>query len=126
MNINIKQLFNDLNITRDNFDWDIDDYYYLREKLGIETDLNAESLLDQAEQDFEAGGQGKFINSITNAKRAIQYRIDELIEHFGFDKNLGNQKKIEILTKIGFTTRILRKVSSARNLLEHEYKLPTE
>lgn len=89
-------------------------------------DVNPEDFLEQAELDYESGGNAALLNSITNAKRAIRSQIDEALYYLGFDaKKMKIQRKIELLREIGIIApRILRKVDDSRNLLEHEYITP--
>ena len=86
--------------------------------------LTPMEFLLQAEHDYDIGGQTALLNSLTNSKRAIQCQIDQWIQAFGFETSKTTKKKIEIINEIGYAPRILRKVSDARNLLEHEYRLP--
>lgn len=80
--------------------------------------------LARAEDDFECGGEASEINAITNAKRAIVSQMDQALLSFGYPSTKWNfPKKLEILKNLGLVApRILKKVNSARNLLEHEYR----
>jgi len=91
-------------------------------------DVNPQDFLDQAEFDFEFGGNAALLNAVTNAKRAITCQIDQVLSCFGFKiARITYQDKIAQLAAMGFVApRILRRVSNTRNLLEHEYKAPTE
>jgi hypothetical protein len=84
--------------------------------------------LDQAERDYEAGGNAACLNALTNAKRAIVSQMDQALTVFGYKPGRWNiPKKIEVLNSLGLVApRILKKVSDSRNLLEHEYKRPSE
>jgi hypothetical protein len=90
-------------------------------------DVNPEDFLDQAEEDYEHGGNAALLNAITNAKRAIRSQIDRVVYCLGFDaKSIKIVRKMELLRELGIVApRILRKVDDARNLLEHEYKSPS-
>lgn len=95
--------------------------------LKYKFDVNPEDFLEQAEKDFEAGGAATLLNSITNAKRAIRCQVDKILFCFGYDAaKMKITKKKELLNKIGIITpRILKRVDSVRNLLEHEYTNPS-
>lgn len=84
--------------------------------------------LMQAENDFIAGGTASFVNTVTNAKRAISCQMDQLLLTFGYQPYTWNIiKKLENIRALGLLTpAILRKVSKTRNLLEHEYVRPTQ
>ncbi len=81
----------------------------------------------QAEEDFERGERSAEINCLTNAKRAIVSQMDQALLTFGYKSFRWNiPKKLDVLTELGFVApRILKRVSAARNMLEHEYKRPT-
>ena len=89
-------------------------------------DVSPEDFLDQAEQDYDAGGTTALLNAITNAKRAIRCQVDKTLLCFGYDAaKLKIKRKMELLTEIGVVApRILQRVDNARNLLEHEYVNP--
>ena len=81
----------------------------------------------QAEEDFERGERSAGINALTNAKRAIVSQMDQALLTFGYKSFRWNiPRKLDVLAELGFVApRILKRVSSARNLLEHEYKRPS-
>jgi|SRR6266404_1011624 len=89
--------------------------------------LCPEEFLEQAEADYKNGGPGSLLNSISNSQRAIRCAIDQAVDFLGFSpRQMSLSKKVEILSYIGFLTpSILRRVSDARNLLEHEYHPPS-
>lgn len=93
----------------------------------VDIEIKPIEFLTLAEQDYEKGGMAALINCITNAKRAITCQMDQLILSFGFNPYSWNiPKKLECLQRLGLLTpAILRKVSSTRNLLEHQYEKPT-
>jgi hypothetical protein len=90
-------------------------------------DLCPEDFIEQAEEDFEAGGTRAILDAIGNARRAIRCGIDKSLLGTGFDlKDMPFRRKIALLGDLGFVApRIIRRVSEKRNLLEHEYKRPT-
>lgn len=89
-------------------------------------DVDPYDFLVLAEEDWERGGLAAELNAITNAKRAIVAQMDQALLSFGYPATPWKvPKKIEILQSLGLVApRILRRVSSARNLLEHEYRRP--
>lgn len=91
-------------------------------------EVDPRDFLEQAEQDFEAGGKSALLNSITNSKRAIHCQVDQALRSLGIDTGqMHLPQKVELLTSMGFVVpRILKKVNRARNLLEHEYQTPDE
>jgi len=92
-----------------------------------ELDVDPYDFLLLAEEDWERGGLAAELNAITNAKRAIVAQMDQALLSFGYPAIPWNvPKKIEALQSLGLVTpRILRRVSSTRNLLEHEYRRPS-
>lgn len=92
-----------------------------------ELEVDPYEFLLLAEEDLERGGSAAEINAITNAKRAIVAQMDQALLTFGYPAIPWNiPKKIETLKSLGLVTpRILRRVSSTRNLLEHEYRRPS-
>ncbi len=91
-------------------------------------DIDPYDFLVQAEEDWELGGDASELNAITNAKRAIMCQMDQALLSFGYPATKWiTPKKIEALNGLGLVApRILRKVASARNLLEHEYRRPSK
>lgn len=90
-------------------------------------DVTAEDFLQQAEDDFELGGNSVFLNAVPNAKRAIQAQIDEVLNALGYKiKNYDFHKRLALFGDLGFVApRILKRVNDARNILEHEYMAPS-
>jgi hypothetical protein len=123
MNSNLKTLISALGIDANRASIGVFDLEYVAHYF----DVSPQDFLEQAEEDFETGGNASLLNSITNAKRAIRSQIDEALLFLGFDPDkMRIQRKMEVLREVGIIApRILRKVDDARNLLEHEYKAPT-
>jgi hypothetical protein len=96
-------------------------------ELVDDVDLNPTDFLERAEEDYELGGSASLLNSITNAKRAIHCQIDQTLTSLGFNSKRWNlPQKIDMLNRLGFIApRILKRVTDARNVLEHEYSAPT-
>ena len=73
--------------------------------LNHEFDVSPEEFLLQAEPDFEAGGNSRRLNSLTNSKPAIEAQVDRLIFGVGYDpKTIVVKRKWELLKEIGFIT----------------------
>ena len=89
-------------------------------------ELWPEDFLDRAEADLEGGGESASLNAITNAKRAIHCQVDTVLAACGYDPNrLSMRIKLLKVAALGFVApRILKRVSDARNVLEHEYRRP--
>lgn len=92
-----------------------------------ELEVDPYDFLMLAEEDWERGGAAAELNAITNAKRAIVAQMDQALLSFGYPATRWNiPKKIDVLNSLGLVApRILRRVSSNRNLLEHEYRRPS-
>ena len=91
-------------------------------------EVEPEDFLEQAEEDYERGGSSSLLNSIHNSRRAVRCAIDRAVTCVGFDPRVMSVKQdLALLSDIGFLTpSILRRVSDTRNLLEHEYQLPSK
>ncbi|GAK61227.1 hypothetical protein U27_01126 [Candidatus Vecturithrix granuli] len=98
------------------------------EPLNYPFEINAIEFLQFAERSLEIGNKQGLIDCLTNAKRAIDCQIDKLLACFGYEfKKYSIHQKIDLLNKLGvIVPRILRKVRSKRNFLEHEYLCPTQ
>lgn len=85
-----------------------------------------------AEFDIESEFKHKYINALSNAKRALDCQADRLLKSIGYyriskKKFWGFSKKIEFIKKLNILTpRILKKINRLRNLMEHEYIKPNE
>src|ERR1051325_7929482 len=92
--------------------------------LDHEFDIDAEEFLKFAELDIEGGDERAFVNALSNSKRAIDCQVDKILYCLSLNTKRQNfPSKIELLKEIGIVApRILRKVISKRNYLEHEYK----
>ena|SRR5215471_8628714 len=95
--------------------------------LSHDFDVSAEDFLQQAEEDFELGGNNARLNALSNAKRAIHAKVDEVLVALGFKTKSSFPEKMSLLADLGFISpRILRRINDARNVLEHEYQAPTQ
>ncbi|MCC2963429.1 hypothetical protein LK540_23605 [Massilia sp. IC2-278] len=91
-----------------------------------------EIFLEYASEDLPSGASEKLlINSLSNAKRALHAQVEILCEGFGasnLNKQLQNfPSRLDFLEKCGILRpRIFRKINNLRNLVEHEYHIPTQ
>jgi HEPN domain-containing protein len=94
-------------------------------RLASGFDCNAEEFLQFAEDAFELGDLSQ---ALSEAKRAIYCQVDEVLQCLGYAwKRKTVSSKLTLLKQCGFAApRILKRVSDARNLLEHEYKRPSK
>jgi hypothetical protein len=83
-----------------------------------------------AELDLQSTFDHKYINALSNAKRALDCQADRLLKLFGYykdsqDKFWGFPKKIELIQKFQIIApRVLNKINKTRNLMEHQYIKP--
>jgi len=96
-------------------------------------EISAEEFLTFAKSDFNENNDRGLINALSNAKRAISNRMDELIKLSCLQKiSVKNRwnipTKMEKLNVIGIFVPGLfrRKITSMRNILEHEYIKPKD
>ena len=72
------------------------------------------------------------VNGLSNAKRALHFQVELISSAFGIEKlpykerrNFSN--KLQFCRKCGVTgERVLNKLNRIRNLVEHEYHIPTK
>ena len=100
--------------------------------LESDFDILPQDFLKYAEIDLTSNHDHKFINALSNSKRALDCQLDLLLLSFGFykisqKKMWGFPTKLDIIEKIGLLApRILRKINKQRNLLEHQFVRPTQ
>ncbi|WP_341840499.1 hypothetical protein [Chitinophaga caseinilytica] len=93
-------------------------------------DIQPYEFLRFAEQDLAAEYDHKLINALSNAKRALDSQVDTLLIGFDFYQQAKNKtwsfpKKLEIIQKLGILApRVLRKINTTRNLMEHDFVKP--
>ena len=90
--------------------------------------LKAEDFIGYAEIDIKENSERDIVNALSNIKRAIENRMDSILFAFKYEelaKDWNFPQKMERLNKLSLIApRILRKINSIRNLLEHEYQIP--
>ncbi|MGN7760513.1 hypothetical protein [Paenibacillus sp. 22594] len=103
------------------------------EVIKIPFDVTPNEYLTFAELDIDLNKEKhSLINALSNAKRAIDCQIDSLLVAFQLydlakKKNWNIPKKIEIIKSLGILApRILNKINSVRNIVEHEFMVPDE
>ncbi len=105
--------------------------------------LNPGDFLAFAEEDFQQTDNRNLVNAITNAKRAIDCQADCILSSLGYDalgafpanvmtylKRLKPNDlpvKLRLLQALDIAPpKLLAKTRKVRNMLEHEYRLPTK
>ncbi|GIU03227.1 hypothetical protein [Shewanella morhuae] len=70
------------------------------------------------------------INALLNAKRALHYQVDLLVDTYGYKSHTNRNSfpaKLEYCKKCGIVSpRVLNKLNKIRNEVEHDYAVPTE
>jgi len=85
-----------------------------------------------AENDLQSNLDHKYINALSNAKRALDCQADRLLKLFGYykeaqDKRWGFPAKLELIKKFDILApRVLNKINKTRNLMEHQFIKPNE
>jgi len=95
-------------------------------------EIDAEEFFSFAKQDLEGSQRGR-VNALSNARRAIVCRIDEILKllnfkHFASKERWNLRYKMEVLKTFDVLTPgiLTRLIARKRNLLEHEYIRPDE
>lgn len=89
--------------------------------------LSPEDFIRFSESDLsESNLDHKYINALSNAKRALDCELECLLLTIGLgNKRLDFVKKMAMVQSLGLVTpRILRKINRLRNLLEHQFIKP--
>jgi len=90
-------------------------------------DISEYEFLEFAENDLKDTGAHGLVNALSNAKRAIDCKVDKVLMAFGFRSKQNFPEKIETLREIGLVApRIINKIVRTRNYLEHEFKTPEQ
>lgn len=92
--------------------------------------VSAEQYLDFAAHDLLDGDSERhLVNALTNAKRALHLRMEDVCVGFGFASYGGPRsfpRMVEYISRIGVTApRILTRLNQLRNQVEHEYLVPS-
>jgi len=94
--------------------------------------VKPDEFLSWAKQDIVGGGRRSIANALTNAKRAVHARIDEIITALrvpyasDWHKNVTTDDKLKVLKRIKVpVTSIAKVITDRRNDLEHSYLVPS-
>ena len=120
--MSVKQLINAMNLDKDSLIILFDS----ADQLKYDLEINPSEFIQYAEQDLLDDSPRGLVNALTNSKRAIDSEIDKTLHCFGINSKSKNfPQKVDLIKKLGFIApRILSKVVSRRNYLEHEYVKP--
>jgi len=95
--------------------------------------VSPNDFLEFAIRDLDSGKETyHYVNCLSNCKRAIDSQVDLLIKKFGYKKAAKQErwnipKKLEFIGEFGIITpRILNRIITLRNKLEHEFKAPSK
>lgn len=96
-------------------------------------DADALQFLSFAKQDIEEDSEKGRVNALTNAKRAIECRMDEFLKLSNLEVFSSRHKwnlpyKMLVLQTFGVPTPdiLKRLINTKRRLLEHRYEIPKE
>lgn len=103
-----------------------------KEPIEVKADnLSSNDFLKFATIDYQALNNPKaLVDCLSNCKRALMAKLDELIDDFGLSKlskkkNWSFNNKYDLISKCGIITpKILAQVNTLRNKLEHDYQTP--
>lgn len=107
-----------------------------------EFDITPKDFLRYAKEDLRESGGRNIINGLSNAKRAIDCQIDNVLHNLGLDYHKPNKAVERFLSHIDFKDDIsfklkiisalnlapgflIGKTRTVRNKLEHYYKIPS-
>lgn len=101
------------------------------ETVPIPFPISSQEYLSFAKEDLKDSPPRGPVNALSNAKRALDARIDSVLIAFGLlkaakAKQWNVPKKLSQIEKLGVVTpHVLTKLNSTRNLIEHEFHKPT-
>jgi len=94
-----------------------------------DTDVTAEQYLQFAARDLEDESERRAVNGIGNAKRAIHQTVEALLQAYGLlarNQRLSFPHELELIDQAGlFSLAILNTLNLERNVVEHEYRVPS-
>lgn len=95
------------------------------ESLMYVTPITPSEYLRYAEDDLLVGRSHGLVNALSNAKRAIDCQVTNILQGLGLSVPKQFPAKLEKISTLGLATpRIVKKVVRLRNLLEHEFHNP--
>lgn len=97
--------------------------------------ITPDEFITWAEQDIKGGGKRERANALTNAKRALHARIDEILYSVRvryandwpkWPQIVDTSRKVNVLRRLKMSTTTIAKVlTDRRNNLEHAYIIPS-
>lgn len=95
------------------------------ESFEYTTPVTPAEYLRYAETDLNTGGRHGMVNALSNAKRAIDCQVTNILQGFGLSIPKQFPAKLEKIAVLGLVApRIVKKIVRLRNLLEHEFYNP--
>jgi hypothetical protein len=95
------------------------------ESLKYLTPVMPPQYLQFAEADLLVGGSHGHVNALSNAKRAIDCQVTNILQGFGLSIPKQFPAKLEKISALDLVApRIVKKIVRLRNLLEHEFHDP--
>jgi hypothetical protein len=95
-----------------------------------DTTMSPNVYLEFAIADYAEGSQRGLVNAFGNAKRALHFTIDILLNQYGLFHHFGKSNfptKLQLSDDIGILPiTIMKNLNVERNLIEHEYDTPPE
>jgi hypothetical protein len=95
-----------------------------------ETDMSPSAYLEFAIEDLAADTARGLINAFGNAKRAFHLAIDSLLNQYGLFtrfRKANFPEKVRLIDTVGMIPiGIMHNLNVERNLLEHEYAVPSK
>jgi hypothetical protein len=94
-------------------------------------DVTPDEFIKFAEDDLKSNTPHSSLNALSNSKRALDCQLDCALATLGYLDSArrhrwGLPQKLEWVQNLGLITpQILRRINRVRNLLEHEYVVPT-
>lgn len=100
--------------------------------MDISFEIMPMDFINYAKEDLKTNLQHKYINALSNTKRALDCQADRLLKLFGYydeskrkGKLWGFSAKVELIEKFDIIApEILKKVNRYRNTMEHHYIKP--
>ena len=88
--------------------------------------LRPDDYIRFAEKDLESDVTHRYINALSNTKRALDCQIECILYTIGIrNRRWDSPKELSVLQSIGLMSPIiLNKINRMRNLLEHEFETP--
>jgi hypothetical protein len=112
-----------------------DPYLYVTDSVSLSApsllgnDVTADEFLQYATEDLSTATSRGAINALGNAKRALHLTIDSLLNAYGLlakNRRVSFPDRLRLLDAAGlFSLSILNTLNVERNVMEHEYKIPT-